>query len=103
MVECVEAQRELLVEKPRLDEGKDLVLSLETHLQAQAQLLAAAGEARPIEEIKITLGDFDETEQAVDGAESRAEGDRTGALLLQVDHQILAVWHIGRLGSCLDL
>ena len=73
MMKRVEAQRQFLIQEPWFDERKDFVLPFETNLQAQTQLLAPAREARPIEEIKIALGDFDETKQAVDGTESRAE------------------------------
>ena len=102
-MERVESQRELLVKEPRFDEGENLVLPFEADLQAQAQLLAAAGEARPVEKIKITLGDFDKPQQAVDGTESRAEGDGAGALLLQVEHEILPVRNVGRFGGCFNL
>ena len=54
----VHAQRELAVQKPRLDEREFIVLPLRAQLDEQAQFLAAAGEIRRMEQIKIALRQF---------------------------------------------
>ena len=81
MMKQVKAQRQLLVEEPRLGKGQFVVLALETQLRPQPQFLAAARERWPIEKIKVALRHLDETDEAVDGAESGAKRHRASPLL----------------------
>ena len=67
---------------------------------ADAETLATAGEARPVEKVEVRLLQFGKSDQAVDRAEAGAEVERAGAFFLHDHIEILAAGHhgIGRLG-----
>src|SRR5262249_21370279 len=66
------------------------------------EFLTAAGERRPVKQVEITLGEFCESNQLIDGAESSAETKRTGPFFLHQNGEILATGDIGIFGISLD-
>jgi len=54
----VHAEGQLAVQEPRLDEREFIVLPLRAELDAQAELLAAAGEVGRVEQVEIALRNF---------------------------------------------
>src|ERR1041385_3481392 len=49
------AERELAIQKPRLDEGQDVILAFSADLNPQPEFLAAARERRRMEQIEVAL------------------------------------------------
>ena len=72
-------------------------------MPADTQTLAASDEAGPAKNIEVCLLQFGKTDQAVDRAEAGAEVERTGALFLDDDIQILAARDHGVRRHGLDL
>ena len=71
--EQLAADRELAVHEPRFGEGDHGVLALVAELDTRLEALAAAGEVPRVGDVEIGLRDLDEADEAVDGAEARAE------------------------------
>ena len=59
-------------------------------MNADAEFLAAAGKVRPAGDVEVALRDFREAEQTVDGTETGAEIEGSGALFLDDHIKILA-------------
>ena len=68
----VQAQRQLAPQKPRFDEGHDIILPHRTHRHAQPEFLAATPECRRIEQIKVALVQFRKSDNLIDRTESRS-------------------------------
>ena len=88
MDEEVGVERESAVEEPRLDERDVEVGRVRGDREVEARLLAAAAERGPVEEVEVRLRDLEHPDEVVDGRESRAEHDRAGALLVDVEEEV---------------
>ena len=88
LVENLTAERELLVEEPRLGERDAEFRTLGTGAQAHGEPLATAGEIPWIEEIEVRLLEGDEADDAIDGAEPDTDADGAGGLFLHEDIHI---------------
>ena len=84
------AHRDLPVEKVGLGQRHGEIFALGADLNADAEFLAAAGKVRPPGDVEVALRDFREAEQTVDGAETGAEIEGSGALFLDDHIKILA-------------
>ena len=89
-VKSLRAEGQLVAEEIRLGERNLGIRTLDTVLPADTEALAAADEARPAEDVEIRLLQLGKTDQAVDCAEAGAEVERSCALLLDDDIQVLA-------------
>ena len=98
----LDACGEFVAEEPRLGERDDEVASKQTVLGAGTETLATAGEVRPVENVEVGLLEFRKSDEAVDGAEARAEVERACALLLDDHIEILAAGDDGICGLGLD-
>jgi len=94
---------DLAIKEVRFGEGEDEIFSLGAVLDAHAEFLATAGEVGPAGDVEISLGDFGEAEEAIDGAESGTEVKGSGAFFFDEDIEIFAAGDEGIGGVSIDL
>ena len=72
----IKPERHRVIEKPRLGPAQVVRLADRAHGAAQLQVLACAGEIRPVEQIEIFLLNLDKTDELIDAGVSAAEAER---------------------------
>ena len=94
-VEGLRTEGDPVAKEIRLGERYLRIGTLDTVLSADAQTLAATRETGPAENVEVRLLHFGETDEAVDRAEAGTEIERTGALFLDDDIEVLAAGNHG--------
>ena len=64
--------------------------------------MPGSGQAWPVHDVKISLCQFDEADEAIDCAKAGAEVKRAGSLFLDDNVEILAAFHAGLGGERFD-
>ncbi len=103
MVKNFSAERQTAVEEKWFREREDEVFPAGAILNARAKLLPGSRKVRPVHDVEIALRQFDETNQAIDGAKAGAEIERSGPFFLDLDGEIFPAGYAGIFGISLNL
>src|SRR5438094_2364832 len=98
----VHTELELFPQEPRLDKRRFIVLAPGANLNPEPCFLPASHEPGRMKQIKISLGHFHKSQNAVHRAEPRAELQMPGRGLPDRDQQVLAIGYLSRLGLSID-
>ena len=74
-----------MTEEVGFGDAEEEVFALGTGAEAEAEALTGTGEAGPIGDVEVPLGDFDHADEVVDRAEAGAELDLAGFLFDEGD------------------
>src|SRR4029077_17450790 len=91
----IRSELEFAPEEPRFSKRELIILTLGAELDAQPELLAAAGEVWRVKQVKITLAQFHEPNHGIHGAEPRAHREVARVLFFDANHHVWMVRDFG--------